>query len=272
MVQGTVSDAMYIIIRGKVRVERTHPHLTAPVTLAELGPNEVVGEMGVLDHEPRSATVVAIEDTEALMLGASALAETILRYPQFMVSLLHTLSQRLRGLDDLAAQLAMLSASQETPDALAMLTQLDLFQALPEQGIAKLPAHARRRHFPASSILMRQGDESESAFILLTGRVKVERSHPNLKDHLVLAEIGPGEVVGELGMLEQERRSATVTALEDTEALELPAPLLSELLSQFPSMSNTLLRTLSRRIRSTDELLDVVLERRQESDEPNSTP
>jgi CRP-like cAMP-binding protein len=71
--------------------------------LAQLGPGEIVGEMGVLDGAPRSATVIAIEDTEAVELGAPTVTETILQHPDVSLELLRMLSRRLRSTDELAA-------------------------------------------------------------------------------------------------------------------------------------------------------------------------
>jgi CRP-like cAMP-binding protein len=106
MQQGEPADTMYVILSGRVRVERTHPDLIEPVVLADLGPGEVVGEMGLLDGQPRSATVTAVEDTETLEMDAADLSYTVLRYPEASMALLQTISRRLRSIDELAAQLA----------------------------------------------------------------------------------------------------------------------------------------------------------------------
>ncbi|OLC11860.1 MAG: hypothetical protein AUH44_01290 [Chloroflexi bacterium 13_1_40CM_68_15] len=65
MRQGDPSETMHVLLTGRVRVEREQSP-EGKVLLAELGANEVVGEIGVLDHAPRSATVTAIEATETL--------------------------------------------------------------------------------------------------------------------------------------------------------------------------------------------------------------
>src|SRR5437899_10017004 len=80
--QGDPADSIHVIVNGAVRVERSHPDLTEPVELARLGAGEVVGEIGVLDGGVRTATVVAIEDTETLQLSAEQLVQTILRHPE----------------------------------------------------------------------------------------------------------------------------------------------------------------------------------------------
>jgi CRP-like cAMP-binding protein len=101
MTQGELSTTMHVIVAGKVRAERTHPDLLVSVVLAELGPGEVVGEMGVLENEPRSATVTALEPTETVELSQEALMQTITRYPEVSTSLLRMLSRRIRSTDEL---------------------------------------------------------------------------------------------------------------------------------------------------------------------------
>src|SRR5688572_25379864 len=104
--QGEPSTSMHFIIRGQVQVQRQHPDLIEPVVFATLGPGEAVGEMGLLDGEPRSATVVAVQETETLEVSSPAMADMILNHPDSAMPLLLTLSKRLRTTNDLTAFLA----------------------------------------------------------------------------------------------------------------------------------------------------------------------
>ena len=140
-----------------------------------------------------------------------------------------------------------------------MLGELPLFQSLPLDGLTRLAEQSRPRRFPAGSQLLGQGDSGDSLFIILEGRVRVERSHPSLLRPVLLAELGPGEVVGEIGVLDGEPRTATVTALRDTETIELGAPALTQTILDHPEVGAALLRVLSRRLRTTDELLEYLL-------------
>jgi CRP-like cAMP-binding protein len=101
--QGEVSGVMYVIVRGRVRRERSHPALSEPVAVLELRPGESVGERGVLDLMPSPESVTAIEPTDTLALSALVLAETMLRYPLPSVGLLSSLSSTVRTLEELEA-------------------------------------------------------------------------------------------------------------------------------------------------------------------------
>jgi CRP-like cAMP-binding protein len=92
---------MYVIVRGRVSKSRLHADLSEPVGVQELGPSEVVGELGLLDGEPGGESVIALEETDTITLSAWALAETLLLFPVLAVGLLSTLSRHVRSLEDL---------------------------------------------------------------------------------------------------------------------------------------------------------------------------
>jgi len=103
-------------------------------------------------------------------------------------------------------------------------------------------------------------------YVILSGRVRVDRDATGQTAPAVLAELGANDVVGEIGVLDGGARTATVTALEQTRTLELHRTLLSVVLLQYPDVAGELLRTLSRRLRSTDEILDTLA--REHKDRP----
>ena len=130
-----------------------------------------------------------------------------------------------------------------------------LFHGLPLNGLTSLANQGQERLFHQGEVLMRQGDRSDLMYVIVQGRVGVDRAHPALIDPVRVAELGPGETVGEMGLLDGEPRSATVLALDETIALELTAEALAAVLIEFPDVAKTLLHILSARIRSTDELI-----------------
>jgi CRP/FNR family cyclic AMP-dependent transcriptional regulator len=141
------------------------------------------------------------------------------------------------------------------------LAHVALFKELPEPGLQMLAERGRPKQFAKGAVIMRQGDTSDALHVITRGRVRVERDQPG-ETPLVLAELGVGDVVGEMGLLDGSPRSATVTALEDTETLEIHATVMALVVMQFPQVASALLRTLSRRLRSADELADALARRR----------
>ncbi len=88
--KGEMGDCMYIIRDGRVSV---HDETTK---FAELGPGQVVGEMAVLDPEPRSAFVTAVEDTSLLKIGKDAFDSVMVDHPGIARGVIHVLCNRLR--------------------------------------------------------------------------------------------------------------------------------------------------------------------------------
>jgi CRP-like cAMP-binding protein len=137
---------------------------------------------------------------------------------------------------------------------LTVLASAAIFRSLRSDELARLATLGRRRVFPSGELLMRQGEASDCLHAILRGRVRVERTRSDRRAPLFVAELGPGETVGEMGLLNHAPRSATVTALEDTETLELDAAAVAMILAEFPDVSTELLRTLSARLRGTTVL------------------
>lgn len=139
---------------------------------------------------------------------------------------------------------------------LDVLALVEAFRSLPQEGLARLASQGRVRRFPAGSVLMQQGDIADCLYVVIEGVVRAERSHQELTEPLVLAEIGPGEVVGEMGILEGEPRSATVIANVDTRAIEISAQVMADILLEHRDVSTALLRLLSHRLRNVDEMVE----------------
>ncbi|MDP9188678.1 MAG: Crp/Fnr family transcriptional regulator [Actinomycetota bacterium] len=93
--EGDRGDACYIIRSGSCRVTREHPDGRA-ITLANLGPGSIFGELAMLDGESRSASVEATEDTDLLALPARDVRSLIRKHPEMAEKLVVALTRRLR--------------------------------------------------------------------------------------------------------------------------------------------------------------------------------
>jgi hypothetical protein len=99
--EGDVGDAVYLVVRGKVRV--VVGTNGAEKTLNELGPGSVIGEMAVLDGAPRSATVRALERTRALRVPGEGFKRVMSERPEMSEAIVAELVRRMRGLTAAAA-------------------------------------------------------------------------------------------------------------------------------------------------------------------------
>ena len=134
-----------------------------------------------------------------------------------------------------------------------MLAKSPLLAELDPTALMFLVRLGRRRLWKAGDVLMRQGEPSTSIHFLLTGKVRAERTRRTDDRPVTLAEFGAGAVVGEMGVVIDIPRSATVTALEPTETLELDAPNFERVAKAYPILHRVIARLLSERLRATEQ-------------------
>jgi signal-transduction protein with cAMP-binding, CBS, and nucleotidyltransferase domain len=115
-------------------------------------------------------------------------------------------------------------AEPKNPDevwvALETLARNPAFKGLTPLHLTAMAQHGHKRLFMAGSVLMEKGDSSDKLFLLLKGEVKVERE-PQGALPALHAQLGPGDIVGEVGLLHGMRHTATVTAMDDLRVLEI---------------------------------------------------
>ena len=101
--------------------------------------------------------------------------------------------------------------------------------------------------------LITQGQPSTSIHFILEGQVRVERQRRSDESPVNLAQLGSGEIVGEMGVTVDLPRSATVVALQPTTTLELDGPSFERAARAFPILHRVLAKLLSERLRRTSE-------------------
>jgi CRP/FNR family cyclic AMP-dependent transcriptional regulator len=114
-----------------------------------------------------------------------------------------------------------------------------------------LEGAAMRRDYPRGCVMVHRGDDSAGVLVLLEGRVKIVAAAGDGRD-AVLAFRGPGDLVGELGAIDGQRRSADVAALERVVALTLAASDFQRLIAAHPGIGSALLRVVAGRLRQAD--------------------
>lgn len=132
------------------------------------------------------------------------------------------------------------------------LAHVDLFVGLDKKEMRNLAGSCQERKFPAGTVLMKQGDTGAGLFVITAGHVKVTQAVDPDRAEENLGSAGPGDVLGEMALLDDLPRSATVTAVDDVTALLLPIWEFRTTLRANPEISVKLLATLSHRLRKAE--------------------
>jgi len=139
-------------------------------------------------------------------------------------------------------------------DKTAELSRFPIFEGLSEEELRHIADLAVPRSYQAGEVIFREGDRSDTCFIVRSGRVRITRTHPGGR-RLTLAELGAGEMFGELSMFDGEGRSATVETLEDTSTLALLEGDIQRLMRSHPDIAVKMLKRLASRLRQANEKL-----------------
>jgi CRP/FNR family transcriptional regulator, cyclic AMP receptor protein len=132
------------------------------------------------------------------------------------------------------------------------LAHVDLFSGLDKKELRHITNSCQERKFSAGTVLMQQGDTGAGLFVLTGGKVKITQTTDPGGVVEDLGTAGPGDVLGEISLLDDLPRSATVTAVEDTTALLLPIWDFRTSLRSNPEIAVKLLAALSHRLRKAE--------------------
>ncbi|MGN6814738.1 MAG: Crp/Fnr family transcriptional regulator [Solirubrobacterales bacterium] len=135
--------------------------------------------------------------------------------------------------------------------AVELLKSVPLFADLEEEELERFSHVAVPRSFPAGTRVFHEGDDSDACYIVKEGSFRVTREHSDGRA-ITLATLGPGEIFGELAMLDGDKRSASAEALTDGDLLALPANDVRALLARHPEISLKLVAGLVRRLRAAN--------------------
>jgi diguanylate cyclase (GGDEF)-like protein len=137
----------------------------------------------------------------------------------------------------------------------SLLAALPLFRPLtPEQRDLLLDS-ATEQTFTAGHVLIRESDPPDRLFVILSGRVRVLEVATDSPVELIVGELGVGEILGELSVLRNQPRSATVVAIERTHCLVIPQTEFLRVLQNSAELAVSLLRMLAGRLYETDRRL-----------------
>ncbi len=135
-----------------------------------------------------------------------------------------------------------------------LLGRVPVFSTLEQDDLGRIAQLAVPRSFEPGQIVFREGDASDTCYIVRSGRARAIREHADGRT-ITLATFGPGDIFGELAMFEDELRSATVEAVQDTSVVAVLGPDMRRLMVEHPEISMRLVIALGRRLRETNDRL-----------------
>jgi len=211
MRQGEAGDAFYLLAHGGVRVTRKDDGKER--ALAILAPGAILGEIALVTRSPRSATVTAVGDVDAIAVPVRALG-------------------RIAG--DHRAVAAALDRFTRERLLRTAVTGSRIFQPfLPDRLGDVLPLF-ESRDFAAGEELITEGQPGVGLHVILSGACQVTRDDDGLE--MELSRVGPGDIVGELSLLGDKPATATVSADGPTLSLFLDSSSFDELVEESPEV------------------------------------
>ncbi len=143
-------------------------------------------------------------------------------------------------------------ANQE--DIVQLLQKVTVFEALAPDDLRRVAEVAVPRRFATGQVIFREGDESDTCYVVRRGHCRAVRENTDGRT-IALAHFGPGDIFGELAMFDDERRSATVEALDAVEAIAIAGSDMRRLLREHADIAVKLVIGVARRLREANERL-----------------
>lgn len=135
-----------------------------------------------------------------------------------------------------------------------VLKQAPLFSSLSQRFLKGLGDSATRRSYEKDAFIVRQGNAGVGVFVITSGKVQVLKTDES-GNRYELGRHGPGEVIGEMSVLDGAVRSADVVALEDTECLVLASWAFNSFMEAHPQVALEILPMVVKRFRETHDAL-----------------
>jgi CRP/FNR family transcriptional regulator, cyclic AMP receptor protein len=136
-----------------------------------------------------------------------------------------------------------------------VLKNIPLFSSFTDAQLASLLSYAQHRKYPRGSYIVRAGEETDALYIILSGRVKILIPNEEGRE-VILSSMGPSEFFGEMGMLDDQPRSASVEALEPCEMLRISKAAFMDTLRNNFDAAMLIIRNLVRHLREADRKIE----------------
>ncbi len=136
-----------------------------------------------------------------------------------------------------------------------LLRNVPLFSGLENEEIEKLASAATVRTFTKNSVVIREGEHSDSIYLINSGKVKVLISDTEGHE-VILSILGPGDYFGEMSLIDSQPRSATVVSMEPVHFAVITKPDFDRCLNHNPKIVSHILVELAKRLRSANRKIE----------------
>jgi CRP-like cAMP-binding protein len=191
--QGDSGDEMFVVESGRLEASVVTPEGKDIGVVKTYGGGEYFGELALISDEPRSATITATDEGTLLVLQRAVVTELL-------------------------------------QDLYRTLGTVPLFAGLDHTKLRKIATSLVKRQVTPGQVVIKQGDSGDEMFVVESGRLEASVVTPEGKDIGVVKTYGGGEYFGELALMSDERRSATVTATDESTLLVLQRAVVTQLL------------------------------------------
>ena len=141
-----------------------------------------------------------------------------------------------------------------SPGGPQYLENVGIFASVPRDSLRDLASRIQPRQYPTGTVIVGQEDKGDSLFVITKGRVKVVLYGDSGRE-MILSMLREGEIFGEMALFDNQPRSASVIALDDTDALVLDRSAFVRHLMSHPSTAIAILAEMSRRLRQADRII-----------------
>ncbi len=143
--------------------------------------------------------------------------------------------------------------AEKAANAAEFLGRLPLFAGLPQDDLEQLCRMVEDLRLAAGQVLLREGDPGDAMYVIAEGEFEVLKERGDRQ--VILARRLPGDFIGEISLLEQEPRTASVRAIMDSRVFRIGLESFRRLLVASPNASAAILRTVGQRLRGTELIL-----------------
>ncbi len=257
--EGEFGKVMYEVYSGTVEIISEFGTEDAK-NLTELKKGGIFGEMAIIDISPRSTTAVAKTDVQLLEIPESKLGEYFKKNPDKILAIMKNISGRIRALTTDYAEVceALNDAGKKKTEGL--FSRLRKFAGIYSKNEKALKRYEERKakhieplagildFYKAGDIIFKEGEEGKCMYDIHTGIVGIYKGY-GTPDQKLLVQLDGDAFFGEMGMLENEKRSATAVALEDTSIERIYAENLYNMFAENPAKIMLILQHLTDRLR-----------------------